>query len=541
MRPFLGCLFAAALATPAPVQEEPAVLRVTARLVQVNVIVHDRKGQPVSGLTKDDFILFDGKQEQRITHFSAEPSMPGATAAVQRPAPLPAGVYTNRPELRANAPSSVTAILLDGLNTRWEDQAYARRQVINFLGQLKPGDRIALFSLGRELRVLHDFSSDTDSLVRAIQRYRARINNEVADSDPTPSDTGDEELDAILDEFNTRTAEFLTTNRVRTTLNALKAISEHLSRIPGRKNLIWVSGGFPASMGLDSPRPNADRRSFFDDIEDAGRSLNHSSLAVYPVDARGLVGIPDFGADRRSAAAAQANRALRALWRDHETMLAIAERTGGKAFFNTNDIKSAIRRAIDDSRVTYTLGYQPSHGVWDGSFREIKVKLRKPGLTAYYRRGYHAYPERPASAQERRAALREALWSPLEATAIGVTVQLRQSNKPKPNTLLVGMKIDPRNVGFEMKDGKWHGRIDVLMVQTGLPGKSPALQDAIEMNLEPETYRQMMNTGIGAVKAIERAAGASALRVVVRDVTTGSVGSVNIPLAEMKPPAPLKP
>jgi VWFA-related protein len=428
----------------------------------------------------------------------------------------------------------VTAILLDGLNTRWEDQAYARRQVINFLSQLRPGDRIALYTLGRELRVLHDFSSDTDSLVQAISRYKARINQEVADSDPALSETGDAELDALMDELNARVAEHVTVNRVRTTLEALKAISEHLARIPGRKNLIWVSGGFPASMGLDSPRENADRRTFFDDIEDAGRSLNNSSLAVYPVDARGLVGMPDFGADRRTARNAEANRALRSLQRDHETMQIVAERTGGRAFYNSNDIQGAIRRAIDDSRVTYTLGYHPSHGTWDGSFREIKVKLRRSGLTASYRRGYHAYPDKPVDARDRRAALREALWSPLEATAIGLTVHARPEDKPKPNLLRIFLGIDPRNINLEQKDGRWSGRLDLLFVQSGQGSKSQAMQDSVDLKLEPASYRKVVEKGFVFTKAVERVQGATELRVVVRDVTTGSVGSVTIPLAEVK-------
>ena len=104
--------------------QEPTI-RVNTRLVEVNVIVRDQNNRPVEGLTKADFAIFDRGKEQKIAVFSAD-----SVHHVEKPAaPLPAGMYTNRPEQRAEAPTTIT-VVLQGVNTRIEDQVYAKRQFI---------------------------------------------------------------------------------------------------------------------------------------------------------------------------------------------------------------------------------------------------------------------------------------------------------------------------------------------------------------------------------------------------------------------------
>ena len=92
--------------------------------------------------------------------------------ATATPAPLPSGTYTNRLTARAGVPNSITVILLDGLNTSITDQAFARRGVAKFLGQLQPEDRVAVYTLGRDLRILHDFTNDASSLLRAVYQFK---------------------------------------------------------------------------------------------------------------------------------------------------------------------------------------------------------------------------------------------------------------------------------------------------------------------------------------------------------------------------------
>src|SRR5713226_8308411 len=280
---------------PAQTKQEPPVLRVTTHLVQVSVIVQDKKGEPVAGLTKDDFSILDQKQPQTISTFSVESIRP-----LPPPAEPPPNLFSNRFEQKGGAPASVTVILLDALNTKFEDMAYARQQIIKFLGQLQPQDRVALYTLTTNLRVLHDFTSDATRLLQALDRFKGHSSATLAASEPDPdsgpAETGIAQLDAFLSGAFQREADFFTTNRARQTAGAIEAIANHVARLPGRKNLIWVSGGFPFYIGFDGDvpaSPTQETRMFSDYVERAARALNNANLAIYPVDARGLIGPAD--------------------------------------------------------------------------------------------------------------------------------------------------------------------------------------------------------------------------------------------------------
>ena len=150
MRQFLmlaPALLATALQAQAP---EDVVIRTTTRLVQINVIV-TKHGAPVPGLKKEDFQVFDNGKRQEIRQFS-EDTRAVLPAAAE---PLPPGTFTNQLEQRSGTPAGVTAILLDGVNTTFNDQSYARLQVIKFLQQIKPEDRIATFDQDGTLWVEH--------------------------------------------------------------------------------------------------------------------------------------------------------------------------------------------------------------------------------------------------------------------------------------------------------------------------------------------------------------------------------------------------
>jgi len=95
-----------------------------------------------------------------------------------------------------DTPTSITVILFDGLNTRFQDQAYARRQIVKFLSEIQPHDRVALYLLGGNLRILHDFTNNSDHLAKALSKYRGRISGELDAADPAPREpTGDDVLD----------------------------------------------------------------------------------------------------------------------------------------------------------------------------------------------------------------------------------------------------------------------------------------------------------------------------------------------------------
>ena len=324
-------------------------------------------------------------------------------------------------------------------------------------------------------------------------------------------------------------ADFYTINRTRQTLKAIEAIAQHVSRLPGRKNLIWISGGFPFSIGFDDldelTNPARERRHFADEIERTARALNDANLAIYPVDARGLVGMPAYSAMTRKAPKQGQSVVPKSIRRNQETMQVLAERTGGEAFYNVNDLKGAIRQAVQDARVTYVLGYYPSHTAWDGRFREVKVQVKRRGLNVRHRAGYFAFPERQETPKQRDQALREALWSPLEATGIGLMVRVLPGPGAQGKQWRVATLVDPRNITLEEKGGHWVGTLDALFVQLSAEGRNLAgVNHTLSFDLPREAYERTMKQGALLVKPLEIAPGAAQLRVIVRDARTGNAG-----------------
>ena len=154
---------------PAPTPETPApTRRVVTHMVLVDVVVTDKQGKPISGLHPEDFVVEENGKVQKIASLSTpeEKSAP--------PPALPPGIYSNRPQFRSPG-GPITVMLLDAVNTPFNDQAYARGQMLRFVKeQYKPGDRMGIFTLTGSLNVLQDFTSDPQILYAALQRYKAQ-------------------------------------------------------------------------------------------------------------------------------------------------------------------------------------------------------------------------------------------------------------------------------------------------------------------------------------------------------------------------------
>lgn len=519
-------------------KQPPPAIRVTSRLVQVSVLVHDKHGNPITGLTKDDFVVLDEMKPQEIRVFSVETNDLPAHA----PPALPPDTYTNRIQEHGNVPTSITVILFDGLNTEFSDQAYARQQVVKFIRtQVRPNDRVAIYSLGRSLRIVHDFTNDASSLLAAIETYKGRDTTLVDASVAQKSDNPNPAVRAFLDSVFQREANSFVRDRVHQTVEALTAIANHVGTMPGRKNLIWVSGSFPFSIGYDNletgPRGNStfrgDATEFFaNDIETAARALTNANLAVYPVDARGLM-TADLGMQSNNARAFMAPSTS-----NFDTMNTLAERTGGRAFYNRNDIWGAIRDALDDCRVTYELGYYPQGIEWNGKFREIKVEVRIPGAHVRSRKGYFALPEPKLTPQLRQAIIALSAKSPLEPTGIEVKVHVQKLGGAE-RTLRTITAIDLHDFGMEQREGRWYGTVDTVILQMDNKGEIiNALDQTYQLHFEPATYQKYLSEGVTSTKDVVILPNAIELRAILRDGTTGTIGGLNIPLAKYFPASP---
>ena len=516
--------------SPAPSGQGPPAFRTATRLVQVNVVAHDRDGRVVADLARGDFKLYEDGKEQPIELFSIE-----SDRAAAPPAPSAAtNTFSNRLEGRAGA--AVTVILFDRLNTRFEDQAQARDQMVKFLGQIQRDDRVALYVLeSATVRVLHDFTSDATSLLRALSRYRGQTSGELAASEeqvPDSARTGDAAEDAAMEAFLKAGTEMVaaefTRRRVESTTSALEAIANHLAGVRGRKNLIWVSSGFP--LVIVDERGNQQTASR--DVSSATRAVNNANIAIYPVDARGLVGAFSSPLGARTPAFTT----LTTVRANTDAMQTLADATGGRAFFNTNDIGGAVRRAVDDGRLTYVLGYYPSHGRWDGRFREIKVKVSRPGVDIRHRKGYLALPAQ-RNAASRKDALLDVLRSPLDATSIGLTAHIAriETQGLASDEVNVAIHVDPAAVTLEKVGDFWEGAFDLVIAQSASDGTFVKnLDTTVSLRLPADTRDQMIKEGLTVNRKIALRGGASRCQIVVRDVATGAIGSVIIPSDKLR-------
>jgi hypothetical protein len=271
--------------------------------------------------------------------------------------------------------------------------------------------------------------------------------------------------------------------------------------------------------------------------------LIDAQIAMYPVDARGLMANSVFDASNpgrdkygrsisrpgRLGAAISAENAN--LQNVHSTMQEMADRTGGRAFYNTNDIDGAIRKSIDDGSTYYTLAYYPENKNWNGKFRKIHVTVNKPGVKLRYRLGYYAVdPKAYANQAENQQAAAFALAldpdSPT-ATALLFHAMVIPPEAQKPNTVLVNFGVDPHAISFEQQaDGLAHATVECTVQAFSAKGLLIRGESStIKAALKPETYARVMQETFPCQQAIDLKPGKYYLRLGVRDDNTGLIGT----------------
>jgi VWFA-related protein len=533
-----GFIVAAALAqTQPPTAEKPqsdVILKSTTRLVQVSVIVQ-RHGQPVANLKKEDFSLRENGKPQKIDLFNVESTV-GSNPLPEAANPLPPGIYTNELEQKPGTPRSVTIILLDNTNTNIQNQMYARQQVLKYLQTIKPEDHIGIYRYANGLRVLHSYATDSADLVALLGSYRGK---DIPDLSQNAQGALDGELTSLNQFFNQPGAsgaerDFYTVDRVTGTLKAIEFIANNVANLPGRKNLIWVSGGFPPSINLlNFKDPTRLQEDFEPKIAACIRAMNNANLSIYPVDSRGLMTDKRFDASNQKVDL-KPNMKAPIGSTNQGTMDELASRTGGKAYYNTNDLKKAITEAVEDSRVVYTLGFYPANETFDGKFHKLDVKVNdQSGLNLRYRKGYVDSPEAPIDSATARTELRDAVWSPLDSTAVGVIVAAKP-DPTNPTTLNMAIQVQAKNISLEPQGDKWAGRLDILVVQKNNQGQDfDGKEDSVTLNLTRENYDKITKGGFVLRKTVTMASQAKMVKVIVRDAPSGAIGSVTIPYNQL--------
>ncbi len=568
---------AAAAADPqAPAQPQPesqgtaTVLKVKTRLVIVDVIALDHKGSPVTDLEAKDFTLTEESKQQTIRSFSfQQPSQaPGQPAALV-PITLSANRITNMPRFKTN--STLNVLLIDGINVSNTNQKYAREEMLKFLAKLPAGQPLAVYALGSKLRMLQDFTVDPSLLKAAVKKAKDNAlgaRTETSNAADLPPGVIAQMPDAMVQQvlrFGQEQAINQMDERVRLTLEQLAALARNLSGYPGRKNLIWLSEAFPdyivpssTDIGFKGTSVGTALQfiahSYQAQVDHTADLLSNAQVAVYPVDAGTLVnrdvysslsnsdsngnylGNSARGTTRQRRGSDQANeisRGTEVSISSHSTMNSVADQTGGKAFYNTNNLDKAIRDSMDDGSTYYTLGYYPENKDWDGRFRKIAVKVNRPGVKLHYRQGFFAVePTEPAKQDPKILAID--IGSALDinnpiSTALPFQAVVIPATPQNGNKVQINFGIDPHAIGFELKaDGLQHASVDCGVRAYSKSGNALNTQgNAFNAALSPEQYQKVMKMIFPCNQTLELPPGEYLLRLAVRDKNNGLIGTAN--------------
>lgn len=571
---------AAFIVMPLLAQKPPTdtpTLKTAARLVLVDVVVTDRNGKAVHGLKATDFHLTEDNGPQVPRNF--EEHVAGASAqagAIQ----MPPGMFTN---FTTAPPDNVTNILLiDRLNTDQQDQVNLHRQLVAFLKGAVPGTRIGIFVLGSQLSMLQGPTTDLTKLRAAMQSATTR------EATLKPDQLHDSFADqmenlgaplavvASLRQFEAQTNANQLDLRVKLTLGAMNQLGRYLSGLPGRKNLVWLSGSFPLNVfpnSIQSPgNPFVTVASYESELRKTTSLLAQAQVAVYPVGAAGLRVSPVFEAENNKTYAnrlhaSQPSRAAidnsdfeATVVAENDTMNKMAESTGGRAFHDTNGLAEAVASALTDGADYYTLAYTPTNTKIDGGYRKIKVQLTNTGYMLRYRRGYFASPTNDAAQVSATMRGATALGTPtpteifLKSAVFPAVAGNPEEAAAAPHNLLtadvagpfqrytIDTIINPSDLTFEHeKDGKFVTNFDVAVLVYSAQGMlMNHLINQLHASVTPQEFQQDLQQGLQFHEEISvPAKGDSFLRIVVHDVATDKLGAIEVPIDSVRTLAPL--
>jgi len=546
----------------ADTRQEPA-LTFPAQIEQVivDVVVKDKKGQPITDLKEEGIEVYEDGVRQIIASFDMfrVPVAPAETAAAaETPAP------PRRPKVSTNTAKEerhgrTFAIVFDDVHLTAATAHQAKAAVAEFLkNETREGDRVTLVAPGRGAWWTTRMEADREELLDIVKRLEGRLLPETTrdrmsdyeamrihvfrdnmilnrvqrrfEAQGLPTVTGQSQhvrgFVATEDPYVTsRAAElyYAATTRNRATLEAVARAIGALVPLKGRKSLILVSEGFIYDPNLAE----------FRRILDASRRAN---TAIYFVNSRGLEGLPAGMGAEVSTQLPQEDLgfAFAEAFETAEGSESLAADSGGFSVRNTNDLASGLKRISDETRAYYLIGYNPSNTARDGAFRKIQVKVPgRKGIQIRARRGYYAPSEQetiPSAPMGTETVFQRALDSPYERDdiALRMTHVVREETALGRARVYVATEVDIRGLRFEEKDGQAEASLQFLLVTMDRDsGEFFRYDQNLNLKLPPDLREQLARAGLPIVRDFELGPGRHRARIVIRDKATGRVGTVS--------------
>lgn len=566
--------------------EDDEVVRITTKLVQVDVTVTDKNGRQVTDLKPEDFEVFENDRPQTITNFSfvsvaAPPTPAGGEERAEKkekdkslpPVPVPAG------RLRPGQVQRSIALVVDDLRMSAESMNLARNSLRKYVDeQLQPGDLVAIIRTSAGIGALQQFTHDRQQLHAAIDRVRPVMRAGLRLGAFTDVNTlssletaaggavlsNNELTDPVSDRTRTgNLSEFRDSLLTVGTVGALNFVVRGLRELPGRKAVVLFSDGifiFPSAADNSQMR---DER-VFDALRKLVDNANRASVVFYAIDTRGLqpsgltaaddtsgtpmapsnsgpdgalTGVGGLRPDQLGSQVLGARAAE--MFEGQNGLRYLAHETGGQTLFNQNDFNKGVRRALEDMRAYYLIGYRPDDSTFDantGNRRFVKLTVKVKGrsdLRVRTRTGFLNFAEEQARERKRSRAeqMMAALLSPFASGDVKLQLTSFFLNQADTgSTMRSVVLMDARDLTFtEEADGKYKTVLDFIAVTLGESGEVVDQVNVVEtIRAKPAAMQRFLREGMvyGLNVPVSRP-GAYQVRVAVRDSATGRVGSAS--------------
>jgi VWFA-related protein len=542
-------------ARPNDKDKDNSEVKFTARteLVLIPTLVTDKSGNHITGLKQENFTVLENGAEQKIATFE---EITSDTRRLSRPKNPNGNEFTN---YLAGESSSrrVTLVVLDLINTRFMDQAYARKDLLKYLTQsVDQREPTALYTLTRSgLHVIHDFTTDPRVLVAALHKVKGDLTQTVdteedveavtgtaspdgsAGVDPGAVQSEAQKIQTMMEDAELNFQAFQQRLAITYTLQGMQDVAQALAAFPGRKSLIWASGGFPFSVSDTTMQlAPAGRDSLIDVLpmyDHTWQLLNDAQIALYPVDVKGLqvVGLPSASV-RNPGRNYTRNMSSRNL-DTQATFQTFASMTGGRAYYNSNDLVKGFRDAVSDSAEYYMLGYYLDRSKTKSGWRKLAVKVKRDHVDVRSRNGFFVTNATIDPENSRSADISSALQSPLDYTSLPLLARwakIEPSKDPGKKRVNYEMHLAPDAVMINADDS--HLALEFVALAKTPEGKAvdQAMGRSIDVHLTADKLAEVRQKGIAYSGALDLAPGEYTVRFVVRDNNSGRTGSVAAPL-----------
>ncbi len=541
---------------PKPSQVEPQkpaqsddddVVKITTNLVQVDAVVTDKNGKPVTDLRPEEVEIQEDGRPQKITGFSyvaLDSITPSdrTESAKRTDSKIPGPPVRLRPEQVRRT----IALVVDDLGLSFESTHFVRQALKKFLDQqMQPNDLVAIIRTGGGIGALQQFTSDKRQLYAAVERVKwtptgrggigafAPMGSQGSLS-PTAND--DESRGATREDLDQFREDVFAVG----TLGAVQYIVRGLRELPGRKSVVLISDGVKI---FSRNEPTGSLR-VLTALQSLTELANRASVVIYTMDARGLQALGLTAADSTSGmTSAQVEQGLsdrRSDFLESQNGLNyLAQQTGGLAIRNNNDLAGSIRRVIEDQGGYYLIGYRPDESTFDQisgrrKFHRLKLKVTRAGkFNVRMRNGFYGITDEEAAPTKRTTSQQmfAALTSPFGASGVHVRLTSLFANDAKVGSYMRSMlHIRGRDLTFTDEPDGWHKAVfEIIAITFGDNGVVvDQLSRSHTMRVKDKAYERILKSGFTySVTVPVKKPGAYQLRTALRDVLSNRIGSAN--------------